>query len=70
MLARYVDKPADQLAALAETAERLITLHGSWKIPYGQLFRIQGGLNGVGHRRFTRGPILTGRGAEILPDLA
>jgi acyl-homoserine-lactone acylase len=41
LLERYVDKPAEQLAALVETAERLIAMHGRWKIPYGELYRIQ-----------------------------
>lgn len=37
----FRDKPDQQLAALAEAAERLEIMHGSWKIPYGELYRIQ-----------------------------
>jgi acyl-homoserine-lactone acylase len=38
---RYRDKPAEQLAALARAAERLQNLHGTWQVPYGELYRSQ-----------------------------
>ena len=36
-----VDDPAAQLAALATAAEKLVELHGDWKIAYAELHRIQ-----------------------------
>jgi acyl-homoserine-lactone acylase len=35
---RFRDKPAEQLAALVRAAEHL---HGSWQVPYGDLYRSQ-----------------------------
>jgi len=37
----YQDQPAKQLAALAQAAERLRAMHGTWQVPYGQLYRVQ-----------------------------
>jgi penicillin amidase len=41
MLDRYRDKPQAQLAALVQVVERFENLHGSWQIPFGDLYRIQ-----------------------------
>ncbi len=41
MRKRYLDKPEKQFEALARAAQRLESLHGNWKIAYGQLFRSQ-----------------------------
>lgn len=38
---QYVDDLPGQLAGLAVAAERLSAVHGSWKIPYGELYRLQ-----------------------------
>ena len=38
---RYLDKPDQQLEALARAAERLEGLHGKWRVPYGELYRSQ-----------------------------
>jgi acyl-homoserine-lactone acylase len=38
---RFRDKPAEQLAALVRAAEHLQHLHGSWQVPYGDLYRSQ-----------------------------
>jgi penicillin amidase len=37
----YRDKPAKQLESLVRAAERLERLHGTWLIPYGELYRCQ-----------------------------
>lgn len=37
----YVDNPEKQLEALALAAEQLQRMHGSWKVPYADLHRIQ-----------------------------
>lgn len=37
----YRDKPAKQLALLVRAAERLQTMHGTWRVPYGDVYRIQ-----------------------------
>jgi acyl-homoserine-lactone acylase len=39
--ATYKDNPAKQLAGLARAADRLLAMHGDWKIPYGKIYRIQ-----------------------------
>lgn len=39
--ARYRDKPAEQLAGLVRAAERLRNMHGTWQVPYGELYRMQ-----------------------------
>jgi acyl-homoserine lactone acylase PvdQ len=41
MRAQFEGKPAEQFSALVRAAENLIDLHGKWKVPYGELFRIQ-----------------------------
>jgi acyl-homoserine-lactone acylase len=41
MRPQFAGKPAEQLAALVHAAETLVDLHGKWKVPYGELFRIQ-----------------------------
>ncbi len=41
MRSLYLDKPAKQLEALVRAAERLQGLHGTWKVPYGELYRSQ-----------------------------
>ncbi len=41
LLPRYRDKPAEQLAALMRAAEHLQNLHGTWQVPYGELYRSQ-----------------------------
>ncbi|QEG38024.1 penicillin acylase family protein [Bythopirellula goksoeyrii] len=41
MRSLYQDKPAKQLEALARAADRLQSLHGTWQVPYGELYRIQ-----------------------------
>ncbi|NOY43681.1 MAG: penicillin acylase family protein [Planctomycetes bacterium] len=41
MREKYVDKPPEQLAALARAADRLLTMHGKWQVPYGELYRTQ-----------------------------
>jgi acyl-homoserine-lactone acylase len=38
---RFRDKPAEQLAALVRAAEHLQNLHGSWQVPYAELYRSQ-----------------------------
>lgn len=38
---KYVDQPAEQLAALVRAADRLQTMHGKWQVPYGELYRVQ-----------------------------
>ncbi len=37
----YLGKPEKQLAALVRAADRLQSLHGTWQIPYGEIYRIQ-----------------------------
>ena len=37
----YKGKPAKQLARLERAAEGLIAMHGSWKVPYAEVYRIQ-----------------------------
>jgi len=37
----YRDRPAHQLTALVRASERLSSMHGTWKIPYGKLYRMQ-----------------------------
>lgn len=37
----YRDQPAKQLAALVRAAEGLTAMHGDWKVPYGEVYRIQ-----------------------------
>ena len=41
LLEQFVDNPAGQLQALVRAADRLQSIHGAWKIPYGELYRIQ-----------------------------
>ncbi len=41
MRALYLNDPARQLAALPRAADRLQAMHGDWKIPYGNVYRIQ-----------------------------
>jgi len=41
MREKYVDRPAEQLGALARAAERLQTMHGKWQVAYGDLYRTQ-----------------------------
>ena len=41
MLERYRDKPQAQFAALVRAAERLQRLHGTWQVPYAELYRSQ-----------------------------
>jgi acyl-homoserine lactone acylase PvdQ len=41
MRALYTNNPTKQLAALPRAADRLQTMHGDWKIPYGKVYRIQ-----------------------------
>jgi penicillin amidase len=41
MRRQFDGKPEEQLAALVHAAEKLIDLHGKWKVPYGELFRLQ-----------------------------
>lgn len=41
MRERFRDKPAEQLATLVRAAEHLQHLHGSWQVPYGDLYRSQ-----------------------------
>ncbi len=36
---QFVDKPAKQLEALARAAKRLQSMHGSWQVPYGEIYR-------------------------------
>ncbi len=38
---RYRAKPAEQLATLVRAAERLQNLHGTWQVPYAELYRSQ-----------------------------
>ncbi len=38
---RYRDRPAEQLAALVRAAERLQNMHGSWQVPYAEVYRSQ-----------------------------
>ena len=40
LLEKYVDNPVAQLQALARAAERLQTMHGTWKVDYGELYRL------------------------------
>jgi acyl-homoserine lactone acylase PvdQ len=37
----YVSDPAARFEALVRAAHRLETLYGSWKVPYGDVYRIQ-----------------------------
>lgn len=39
--AQYADDVPAQLTALAVAAERLEALHGTWQVPYAELYRIQ-----------------------------
>lgn len=41
MRERYASEPARQLEALARAAERLHTMHGDWRVKYGELYRSQ-----------------------------
>ena len=41
MRALYVDKPQKQLEALVRAAEQIRTMHGDWRVPYGEVYRIQ-----------------------------
>jgi acyl-homoserine-lactone acylase len=41
MRKQFAGDPAAQLEALVRAAEGLVELHGDWRIPYGDLFRIQ-----------------------------
>ena len=41
MRSLYVNNPARQLAALPRAADRLRAMHGDWKIPYRDVYRIQ-----------------------------
>jgi penicillin amidase len=41
MRKQFEGKPEKQFAALVSAAQKLIDLHGKWKVPYGELFRIQ-----------------------------
>jgi acyl-homoserine lactone acylase PvdQ len=41
MRRQFDGKPEEQVAALVHAAEKLIDLHGKWKVPYGELFRLQ-----------------------------
>ncbi len=41
MRPQFEGNASEQLAALVRAAEKLIDLHGKWKVPYGELFRIQ-----------------------------
>jgi penicillin amidase len=38
---QFRDSAGERLAALVSAAEGLASLHGSWKVPYGELFRLQ-----------------------------
>lgn len=38
---RFIENPDAQFEALAEGAEDLDRIHGAWKVPYGEVFRIQ-----------------------------
>ena len=37
----YIKEPAKQLASLVRAADRLQAIHGNWRVPYEQLYRIQ-----------------------------
>ena len=37
----YRDNPRQQLEALVSTANRLRSMHGTWQVPYGKLYRSQ-----------------------------
>lgn len=41
LLERYRDDPAAQFAALVRAAQRLERLHGTWQVPYADLYRSQ-----------------------------
>jgi penicillin amidase len=41
MRKEYEDQPAAQLEALVRAAKSLQSMHGSWKVPYGEIHRIQ-----------------------------
>jgi acyl-homoserine lactone acylase PvdQ len=41
MRKQFEGKPEKQFAALVSAAQKLIDLHGKWKVPYGELFRVQ-----------------------------
>lgn len=41
MRERYLGAPDKQLELLARAAERLEAIHGSWKVPYGEIYRSQ-----------------------------
>lgn len=38
---KYAENPAQQLEALAATANKLRLIHGDWKVPWGKVHRIQ-----------------------------
>lgn len=38
---QFAGRPAAQLAALVRAAESLVDMHGDWKVPYGELYRLQ-----------------------------
>ena len=63
----YVDKPEKQLEALVRAADRLQSLHGTWQVPYGELYRSQRPprIGDLTDARFTdSGPSLTSLGGH------
>ncbi len=38
---RFHNQPAEQMKALVRAAERLQTMHGTWRVAYGELYRSQ-----------------------------
>lgn len=41
LLGEYLEQPAKQLEALPRAARRLEAMHGTWQVPYGELYRSQ-----------------------------
>ncbi len=61
LLEEYRGEPRKQLAALVVAAEGLSALHEDWRVPYGQLFRVQ--------RRPRVGDLHTARFRDTRPSL-
>lgn len=41
LLPEFRQHPEKKFEALIEAAERMINIHGSWKVPYGEVYRLQ-----------------------------
>ena len=57
----YKDRPAKQLEALVQTAQRLTEMHGNWKVPYGRVYRSQ--------RSANTADLIDARFSDVAPSL-